>query len=342
VDDCEFLAITAIKDIEQEGAIASSLIRSGWKVVYRETSPDLLRENLLRFSGAVLLLSDDFIAAEKLEFENTILLRGRSHPLGKVGISAPQSDFELGELLRNHSLEDAVEKIQIPATQSKVVAFGSAQGGVGTTTLALNAAEQISLLGKNVLLVDANVISPAIAEHCEIHDIRSQAREFAPNLSLFELTELAQLIHLAAIADVFDFIIIDYGLISEPLINGARIADRTFQWILHSQGRLILTTGSYQKSIDKTGRVVKRLRERAPTLPLDIAITLDRGMSRRDRIQLEIRTSESFSTRVVTVSRDNKAVAAALERGSTLQMCAPRSAINREIAQYIKEGQIQE
>jgi hypothetical protein len=342
VDDCELLAITAIKDMEQEGAIAAALIRSGWKVVYRATSPELLRENLLRYSGAALLLSDDFIAADKFEFANTILLRGRSHPLGKSGVASPQNDFELAELLRNHSSEDSSAKILIPATQSRVIAFGSTQGGVGTTMLALNAAEQISIMGKKVLLVDANVNSPAIADHCEIHDIRSQAREFTPNLSLLEISEMTQLLHLAAIAGIFDVIVMDLGLINERTMTGARVSDRTFQWILHSQGQLTLTTGSLQKSIDRAGRAVKRLRDIAPVLKIEIAITLDEAMSRRNRIELERNTSESLSSHVVTISRDYKAIRGTVERGSTLQRCAPRSAMNREIAQYIKEGLIQE
>ncbi len=328
--------------MEQEGAIAASLIRSGWKVVYRATSPDLLAENLERFNGAVLLLSDDFVSVEKVNFEGTILLRGRTHPLGKEGVTAPQSDFELGELLRNHSREASSAKILIPATQSKVIAFASTQGGVGTTTLALNAADQISIVGKKVLLVDANVISPAIAEHFEIHDIRSQAREFTPNLSLLEISEVTQLLHLAAIAEKFDFIVIDLGPSNNLTMMGARIGDRIFQWILHSQGQIVLTTRNFQRSIERAGRAVTSLRDIASALKIDIAITLDLAMSRRDRIELETNTSETFSTNVVTISHDHKAARAALERGSTLQRCAPRSAINREITQFVKEGHFQE
>ena len=338
----ELLAITAIKDIEQEGAIAASLIRSGWKVVYRATSPDLLNENLERFNSAVLLLSDDFISAEKVNFEAAILIRGRTQPLGKEGLAAPQSDFELGELLRNNSRENRREQNLIPATQSKVIAFASTQGGVGTTTLALNIAEQISLLDKKVLLVDANINSAVIADLFEIHDIRSQAKEFAPNLTLFEVSELAQLLHLAAIAGQFDFILIDLGVVSEPSIAGVRVSDRIFQWILHSQGRLILASASPLKSIDRTHRAVKRVSEMAPALTLDIAITLDMAMSRRDRKELERGISESSSCGAVIFSRDHKAIAATRERGSTLQRSAPRSVINREIVQFVKERLIRE
>lgn len=340
--DHELQAITAIKDMEQEGRIAASLIRSGWNVVYRATSPELLIENLDRFKGAVLLLSDDFVEAEKVNFENTILLRGQMHPLGIVGATAPKSDFELCELLRNQRKENTTEQILIPATQSKVIAFGSTQGGSGATTLALNVAEQISLLDMKVLLVDANINSPAIADHFEIHDIRSKARELTSSLSLFEISDVAQLVHLASIAGEFDSIVMDLGLINLHSIKGARISDRTFQWILHSHGRLILTTGSSRKSIDRAVRTAKRAHENAPSIKLNMAITLDRAMSHRDRKRLEGDISESSSCDTVTFSRDHKSVAASHEGGFTFQRSAARSAINREIAQFVKVSLIQE
>lgn len=332
----ELLAITAIKDMEQEGAIAASLIRSGWKVLYRATSPELLQENLLRFSDAVLLLSDDFIAAEKVQFENLILIRGRSHPLGQEGVFAPKSDFELGELIRNRRTEIAPEKILIPATQSKVIALASIQGGVGTSTLAQNVADQLSQLGKRTLLVEANSGSAELADHFELHDIRSQEREFAPNLYLFEITDLAQLIHLGAIAEEFHCIVIDLGLLGGRSLSGGRIDDRIFQWVAHSQGHIILTSGSFRKSIDRSGRSVKRLREIAPILKVNLAITVDAPTSRRERMKLESEISEKLSIQVATFSRDHKAVEATRERATTLHRCLPRSLINREIGQYVK------
>jgi hypothetical protein len=342
VADHELLAITAIKDMEQEGAIAAALIRSGWRVVYRATSPVHLDENLTRFSGAVLLLSDDFVAAEKVQFEGTLLLRGRSNPLGKVGVAAPRSDFELGELLRSRSVEKTGAKVLIPATESAVIAFLPTQGGVGATTLALNVAEQISIFGKKVLLVDANINSPSISEHCEIHDIRGQAKEFLPNLSLFEISTIDELVRLAAIAGEFDFILADLGATSELSMTGARVGDRIFQWIFHSQGRYILTTGSSRKNIDRAERSVMRAREIAPALKIDLAITLDSAMSRRERLKLEADISESSSCRVATFSRDPKGISAARGRASTLMRSAPRSALSREIAQYVKVNLIQE
>jgi hypothetical protein len=342
VADQENLAITAIKDVVQESAIAASLTRSGWRVIYRATSPETLLENLPQFSGAILLLSDDFIADEKVRFENKILLRGGSHPLGRIGVEAPTNDFELGELLRNRATDRAPEKQVIAATQSKVIAFTSLQGGVGTTTLALNAAEQLSQLGNKVLLVDAVLINPAIAEFCGVHDIRSNSRELKPNLSLFEISEFEQLLHLSTIAADFDFIILDLGALGMNSATGARVGDRTLQWVLHSQGKLILTTGSFRKSIDRSGRVFRQLRDCAPSPKIALAITLDSALSRRERMKIESETSERFSAQTFTFSRDHRAINMARVQESTLQFSAPRSAINREIIQFVRDVLSQE
>ncbi|CAN2215686.1 CpaE-like domain containing protein [Candidatus Nanopelagicaceae bacterium] len=342
VADHELLAITAIKDMEQEGALAASLVRSGWKVLYRSTSPESLLANITRFPDVLLLLSDDFIAPEKIQFKNTILLRGLSEPIGREGVEQPKSDFELGELIRNRTRGSAPEKVLIPATQSRVIAVASKQGGVGTTTLALNAADQISLTGKRVLLVDASSSSSALAEHCEIHDIRSDAKEFKEGLFLCEISEISQLLYLASIAQEFDCIVIDLGLLSEPSLSGNRLFDKILHWIIYSQGTFILIASNFKKNLDRTERAVKKLKEIAPAIKVDIAITLDSAMSRRERMKLESEIFERSSSHATIFSRDHRAIEATREQAATLHMSAPRSTINREIGEFVRERLILE
>jgi cellulose biosynthesis protein BcsQ len=333
----ELLAITAIKDMEQEGFIAAALNRSGWKVIYRATSPELLREKLDEHKGVVLLLSDDFRDGEGIQFSNTVLLRGRSHPLGREGIKEPKSDFELGELLRNRTLETTPAKVVIPATLSQVIAFASVQGGVGTTTLALNVADQLATSGKRVLLVDANSAAFSISEHCEVHDIRGQAKEVNESLSLFEIAEMTQLLHLASIAQQFDYLILDLGLLNQPSHTGNRINDRTLQWVTHSQGELVMTAGNSLKALDRVQRALKIVRGLAPTLKIQIAITSDSLLNRRERAQLAGDLAAKASAKVSIFYKDRKAIVACNERASTMQNCAPKSIINREIGQFVRE-----
>jgi len=335
VDDQELLAITAIRDMNQEGAIAGSLMRSGWKVVYRATSPELLQENLARFVGAVLLLSDDFMHSEELQFDNTILLRGSAHPLGREGVVAPRNDFELGELIRNRKRESLPEKILIPATESSVIAIGSAQGGVGTSTLAINIADQLSMTGRKVILVDANALAPTIAVHFDIHDIRSRPRDYNSNFSLFEIFEVKQLLHLSTIASQYENVVIDCGPVGEPSFSGGRIHDQIFQWLTHSHSKFLLTSGHFRKSIDRTGFSLEKLREFAPKLSIDVAVILDGVTSRRDRMALEGDISKRLRTHVVTFTRDPKSIATSSEQAMTLQRSAPKSQLNREIRQYV-------
>ena len=335
--EIELPAITAIKDMEQEGSIAASLQRLGWKVIYRATSPDLLIEKLALYPDAALLLSDDFIDPREISLSRIALLRGRAEAIAEVGVKIPGNDFELGELLRGLSRERAPARIVIPATQAQVIAFASTHGGVGTTTLAINVADQVSALGKKVLLVDACSARGSIAEHFEVHDIRSRARELSAELSLFEIAELAQLIHLARIASSFEYIIVDLGIVTERNFSGARVIDQTMQWIAHSQGKFIVTCSGNQKAITRNLQLIKELRSSAGLVKVESVIKLDVPLSRRDRAKLESENSEEYSTHISTWSRDVKSIQIARERGTTLRLSAPRSLAYREISRFTSE-----
>lgn len=335
--ESQLSAITAIKDMEQEGSIAASLQRSGWRVIYRATSPELLLQNLEQYPDAVLLLSDDFLDSREIVLRNVALLRGRTEAIYEEGVALPRNDFELGELLRGLDREKEPARIVIPATQSNVVAFASTQGGVGTTTLAINIADQISALGHDVLLVDACPGRGSIAEHFEVHDIRSAARELHQHLSLFEISDIAQLFHLAKVAADFDYIILDLGLVAEKNFVGARVEDRTFQWILHSQGKVVVACGSGEKAIKRNLQFINKVRDSSPSINVETVLTLDSLLSRRDRAKLESEVSEGRLTPISTFSRDSKSIRIAQEGGTTLRLSAPRSLAHRDIARFTNE-----
>lgn len=331
------LAITAIKDMDQEGFIASALTRSGWKVVYRATSPELLNENLERTPSAVLVLSDDFIAFEKVQFENIILIKGCSHAIGREGVTAPSNEFELGELMRNRAESNSPREVAIPATQSRVIALLGAAGGVGTSTLAINISDQLASSNAKALLVDASFAGLSFADHFEVHDIRSKARELNESLALFEISDISGLAHLSTIASQFDYIILDLGHFHSQSFSGVRIRDRILQWALHSQGLFILASGGGKKGVENGLRKFNLLRESLPVGRLELAITLDSIMSRRDRAQFEIEISGRISSKIATFSRDAKAIELSRERASTLQNSSPRSLLNREITDFVSE-----
>lgn len=327
--------------MEQEGSIAAALQRSGWKVMFRATSPDLLLKNLERYPEAFLILSDDFLDPREISRGNTALLRGRTQAISTVGAAIPKSDFELVELLRSlRSEKETVRKV-IPATQREVVAFASTQGGVGTTTMAINVADQIAALGKKVLLVDACSGRGSIAEHFEVHDIRGKVKELNESLSLFEISELMHLIHLSEIAVQFEFIVIDLGVVAEKNLSGSRVLDQTFQWIIHSRGKAVVTSRSNQKAIDRTLQFIQKVRSATASVVVESVITLDSPLSRRDRLRIEREASERYLTHVSTLSMDRKSIHSAEVQGTTLRNSAPRSVLNREVGRFTTERVIQ-
>ena len=323
--------------MEHEGSIAAMLQRSGWKVMYRATSPDLLLKNLAQYPEAFLLLSDDFLDPREISRGNMAILRGRTQAISSVGVAVPKNDFELGELLRGlRSEKEPVRKV-VPATQRKVVALVSTQGGVGTTTLAINVADHIAALGKNVLLVDACSGRGRIAEHFGVHDIRGKLREMNTSPSLFEISELTHLIHLSEIAAQFEYIVIDLGVFTEKNFSGSRVSEQTFQWIVHSQGKVVVTSRSNQKAIDRTFQFIQKLQSTATSLAMESVITMDLPLSRRDRLKMESEVSERYLTNVLTMSRDSKSIHSAEVHGTTLRNSAPRSVINREVGRFTTE-----
>ena len=330
-------AITAIRDIEQESFIAATLSRLGWQLLYRATSPLGLQAELQKNPDASLFLSDDFLPSENISFPTIFLLRGRSHARGTAGEFDPRNLFELEELIRSGAGRKSRESSPIAPTQSKVLALLSAEGKIGVTTLAINVAERAASAGLNVLLVDGDQSQHAIAAHFEVHNIRREPRVISPLLSLFEVSERSQLEKVSRTASEFDLIVIDLGRVGNILPNGLRIDDQIFEWVNHSHGRVVLSSGDQENSIKRSLITLNNLRKLASDMDIEIAISLNEPTSRRNRSLLSSKLSAQSLTPVHLFSCDTKAVHSFEQAHTTLIQVAPRSALTREIAQYVEE-----
>lgn len=333
----EKFAITAIKDIEQESYISATLIRLGWLLIYRATSPHGLIAELEKNPQATLFLTDDFLARESIYFPATILLRGRSHPLGAMGEMDPRSISDLEELMRKSKVRKGLESSLITPTQSKVLALMSAEGKIGSTTLAINMAERLANAGEKVLLVDCDQSHHAIAAHFEVHNIRSEPRTMTSNLSLFEVSERSQLEKLSTVAAHFDFILIDLGRFRDIVAHGIRLEDQIFEWIVNSHGRAILSSGDQERSITRSMARLHALKKLAPNMDFEIAISLNSPISRRNRSLLISQLSPEFSTPIHLFSRDSKAILSFEQEHAPLSQVAPKSILTREISRYVDE-----
>jgi cellulose biosynthesis protein BcsQ len=331
----ELRAITAIRSVEQEGFIAASLMNLGWRVLYRATSPLRLQEELENYPDAALFLSDDFFAYESLSSKNLFLLRGRSFPLGRVGESDPRTTFELEEFIRSAGNSNQSKITVYPATQSKVIAIMSAEGKIGATTFAINLADQLSISGERVLLVDCDLAHFSIAQHFEVHDIRGKVREIHPHLSLFEVSERSHLESLAAVAATFDSIVIDLGRIQGLMKSGARLLDLLITWMEHSHALALFSTGNSKKSIERSLSTAENLSRCASGLKVEFVAHPDSVLSRGDRKALAIHLTDKSGNPCEIFTRDRRAVQLCEESHSTLSVRAPKSTLTREISQFV-------
>ena len=330
----EKLVITAIRDMNQEGFIASSLARSGWKVIYRATSLTALREKLIEFPDALLLASDDFGDLSGVNIERSIELRGRSHPLTASSSLNPQSDFELAEIIRSREAHTPTQHIS--ATTAKVIAISSVGGRTGATTIAITIAEQISRIGKSVLLVEGNRIHPKIAYHFQIHNIRGEISQSQYGFSICEATNLQGMNLLAQEANNYDYIVVDRGPTSLAFNGGQRIEDLLKSWTEHSRASSLISASDDERSSLVVARFLEREESSLHSGQRTIFLTPIKSQSGRERKKLIEEGRQLFGCSVELMSRDLRSVEKMEKSHSTLNVSAPQSPIAGDIARYLE------
>lgn len=330
----EKLAITAIRDMSQEGFIAASLKRSGWRVIYRATAVAALKQKLSEYPTALLITSDDFGDSGEIHHGSTIQLRGRSHPRKSASTLDPQSDFELAEIIR--AQESNTHSIHIAATTAKVISISSVGGRTGATTLAITIAEQIAQLGSRVLLVEGNRIYPKIARHFQIHDIRGQILRSEYGFSICEATNLQGLGLLAGEADNFESIIVDLGPHSLAIDGGQRIEDLLSAWATNSQAKQIITARDGEFSSHEFPRLFNQGRGALNMGEITVFLALSKNLSRRERQKLINEREASYGTTVDIQSRDLRSIEKMEKSHSTLHVTAPQSLVIGDIARYLE------
>lgn len=330
----EKLVITAIRDMSQEGFIAASLARSGWKVIYRATSLTALREKLIEFPEALLLASDDFGDLSGVNRERCIEFRGRSHPLTASSSLNPQSDFELAEIIRSREAHAPTQHIS--ATSAHVIAISSVGGRTGATTFAITIADQISRLGKSVLLVEGNRIHPTIACHFQIHNIRGGIAQSQYGFSICEATNLQSLNVLAQEANNFDFIVVDMGPMSLAIDGGKRVEDLLKSWTEHSRARVLISARDDVRSSSDLTRYLERDQSSPHLSQRTIFLTPSKTHSGRERKKLIEEASRLFGCPVEVMSRDGRSVEKMEKSHSTLHVSAPQSPLAGDIARYLE------
>lgn len=236
------VVITAISDAQFEGFVSGTLFAQGWSVVFRAIDTEALERfclsNSEQAASSLLIYSPDLpgISSEVVKnlttkVKQVVGFSSKTNPEFAELHPNPATATDLVSIVRGFIRAPMLRQAsQVSRANRKahVVGIGSAGSDTGCTTIALNLAMELSILGKSTLLIDANFRAPSIAALIAIRNVQSESgwRTIAPQLAIAEITQqesgsIDQLMESAT--QSFDNIVIDLGSIS-GLSN--RLTDR--------------------------------------------------------------------------------------------------------------------
>jgi len=181
------VVITAISDAQFEGFVSGTLFAQGWSVVFRAIDTEALERfcsnNVEQAASSLLIYSPDLPG-----ITNDVVQNLTSKVKQVVGFSSktnleyadlhsnPATATDLVSIVRGFVRAPMLRQVsQISRANRKahVIAIGSAGSDTGCTTIALNLAMELSVLGKSTLLIDANFRAPSIAALIAIRNVQS-------------------------------------------------------------------------------------------------------------------------------------------------------------------------
>lgn len=349
--------VTAVADSESEGFVAGTLFSQGWNVIFRaldfQSLLMFIESNVDRCRNVVLIYSPDLpgIAPEKVDsFQSKVRqVIGLSQDPRKFQeyeglFQVPTEPSELLNLVRGFVRAPLVRKSPIEAAgrrRAKVLAIGSSSGSAGCTSLAINLAMELSALGKETVLMDADVRNPSIAPLLSLHklDQESVSRRIAPHLTVSEFTRerVPQLTeYLNELFSNCDFAVIDLGSLAgvSDSLTDRRWTSSMIHWSCERADALWLVGKS-----DVLGkyRLESLVRDFAQTT-IRAKVSIALNMSSRGR-KAKARDEEYFAiadplhpAHRFTLPRDSRALVHAEQERATLLEIDDRSMLRRRVA----------
>lgn len=349
--------VTAIANSELEGFIAGTLFSQGWNVIFRALDADSLTSfidsDVSRSGNVVLIYSPDLpgISAEVVSS-----LQGKVRQI--IGFSTdassaqefvglfqlPREPSELLNLVRGFVRTPLVResKSEAPSKRrAQVIALGSTSGSAGCTTLAINLAMELSALGHETILVDADVRHPSVAPLLSLHklDSDSGSRTIAPHLSVSEFTR-ERVPHLAEyLDDLFakcEFAIVDLGSIvgvSDSLTD-RRWTSSMIHWSCERADALWIIGKNDTLGLHRLEMLVRDFTQITIRAQVSIALSMS-SRSRKGKLREEQYFALAAPLRpqnLFTLPRDVRGITRAQEERATLLEVDERSSLRKSIA----------
>lgn len=297
--------VTAIADADFEAMVSRTLFESGWSVIARPLDfaslENLLIEKASEFRIVIYSVDLPGISDEKLRnyMRGNILFLGFTDGAGLSrgfnDISArPNSPEELLTYIRGNMRSPSLRAPMLqskPRIKAKVIAVGSAGNHTGATTLALNLAYELSQLGQQTLLIDANFQAIAIATLLDLRKIADEDkwRDLSDNFSVSEVTQrnVADFSTRAMeAASYFDCIVIDLGSLQNFAsdLSDRRWTSQVKIWASRFAQEIFVCSGSDLLQIQRLKKLSLELSEVKVAARISIFIKPSDGANKREQI----------------------------------------------------------
>ena len=344
--------ITAIADAEFEGMVSSTLFESGWSVIARPLDFATLEKSLKETStkSVLVIYSVDLpgltdTQLKRLSSINTYLFgfadaAGSARGFGQIS-QRPTSPEELLSYIRGNIRSPL---LRVPLMQNKqrfkakIIGIGSAGHCTGATTLALNLAQELALLEKKTLLIDANFQASAIATLLDLRKIADEDRwrDLSDNFSVAEITQQniadfpARAMEAAA---YFDFIVVDLGTLQNLSndLSDRRWTSQVKIWVSRFAHTIFISSGSDALQIKRLRNLSHELSE--VKLPAQISFLIAPTETSRIRERFEIVDFQPFIPKEVRyLPLDSKLCAAARKERTTLSEINVKAPLRKAFA----------
>ena len=354
------VVITAISDAQFEGFVSGTLFAQGWSVVFRAidtealekfclTNPEQAADSLLIYSSDLPGISAEVVKNLSGKVKQVVGFSSKHNPDFADLHSNPATATDLVSIVRGFVRAPMLRQpsqINRANRKAHVMAIGSAGSDTGCTTIALNLAMELSVLGKSTLLIDANFRAPSIAALIAIRNVQSESRwrTIAPQLAIAEITQqeagnIDQLMESAT--QNFDNIVIDLGSIS-GLSN--RLTDRRWTstmttWSCDQGDELMVIARPDLLGIHRLEQVCGLLEKTSIRSALSFTLNMRSQGKKGDdeEAQFLAITTRLRPLCVRVIGRDLRAASKALEEKATLIEVNMRSALRKSIAKMASE-----
>jgi hypothetical protein len=348
--------ITAISDPDFEGLVSSTLFSQGWNVIARALDIHQLRQVLAsnELSNILVIFSTDLAGAGKSDFQSLTqesyasfgFADQNGNDFGLMFISQRPTSPEQFLLLIMENLRNAPGRAALLQPSAKcladVISIGGVRHSTGSTTLAINLAQELSLLGQHVLLVDANFLAPSIANSLDLRNLKSEVfwRSYSAKLSVMELTQekVGNFSNwITEAGDTFDIVVIDHGSLShfDRELSDRRWSSQIKIWSARNSEHFLITTNSeLLTQIAQQSFSHEFFKLSLPTKVHFVNMgTVQRGKSR----EKNLRNEDNPGQRSFYLPWDRKACQAALAERSTLAQTLERCSLRKELISLAQE-----